>query len=453
MSDNELHIYRNIIGGMSEGVLSITMTGKITTVNQAALNILGIKESDAIGKAFAALFFGYSENDAFNQTVLDAIYENSTSHNSTVDYFDGILLKKLFVSTSFIWNGDEKVGVVAVFNDITQLVSLQNAVLAMEQIKSLNSELEKRNKFIKKTFGRYLSDDIVNTILEEKDGLSIGGKKQCVTIMFTDIRGFTAISEAMHPYDLIEMLNHYLGEMITIIQARKGTILEFIGDAIVVVFGAPLESESRDFDAVCCAVEMQRQMETVNEFNRSKGYPDIEMGIGIHTGEAVLGNIGSEQKTKYDIIGKNVNLASRIETYTVGGQILISDETRKEVLDSVKIDGELQITPKGVFTPITIYNVTGCAEISLPDNIQEFESLKPCIDIGVQILEGKFANEKVIPCSVTALSRKQAKITSSFDFAVSTNIKFLYAGEEIFAKVIDPGKNAIIHFTKGKLKI
>ncbi len=452
MLEHELHIFRNIVKGMTEGIISLSMNGRVTTVNPAVLEILNKTEEELIGKPFASLFFDDQRNDAFNQAVLDAIYEDATAHNATVDFFEGEIAKKLFMNTSFIKNGDEKIGVAVVLNDITKLVELQDAVRAMEQIQALNNELQKRNAFIKKTFGRYLSDDIVNTILEEKDGLVIGGKKQEVTIMFTDIRGFTAISESMKPDDLIKMLNHYLGDMITIVQKHRGTILEFIGDAIVVVFGAPLQSETRDLDAVNCAIEMQCAMAQVNEYNASKDYPDIEMGIGIHTGEAILGNIGSEQKAKYDIIGKNVNLASRIETYTVGGQILISPITRERVGEQLITTGELEILPKGLATPITIYDVGACGEYKMPDKTQHFVELETPMAIEVQIIEGKFASEEKLACEIYSVSEKQAQMRTPIALEKNKNIKFRVGEDEVYAKVYVPGETQVtIHLTKGKI--
>lgn len=146
-------------------------------------------------------------------------------------------------------------------------------------------------------------------------------------MLFCDLRNSADMSESMHSSDFLNMLNHFLSMMISLINAWNGNILEFVGDAIVVVFGAPQPNETAARDAVACAVAMQRRMPAVNLWNAERGYPEISMGIGIHTGEAILGNIGSNIRTKYDMIGRNVNLTSRIEGFTKGGQILISPET------------------------------------------------------------------------------------------------------------------------------
>lgn len=433
---------------MSEGVLTISMTGKLTSINSAAEKILSIPAGGIVGATFAAVFFKYSENDAFNQTILDAIYENTVSHNAITNYFDGRTTKKLFVNTSFLINDGVKIGVAAVMNDITELVELRDAMLAMERIKALNRQLEVRNEFIKKTFGRYLSDDIVDHILNDSNGLGIGGKKQVVTIMFSDLRGFTAISEKMEPHELIKMLNHYLSEMIEIIAAHNGTILEFIGDAIVSVYGAPEISVTAEADAVACAIEMQCGMSAVNAWNAERAYPRLEMGIGVHTGEVVLGNIGSERKTKYDIIGKNVNLASRIESYTVGGQILISAVTKNAVGDALRTRGEQAIVPKGVKSPIMIYDVEALGRYSMPDETQHFKELTVPIKLEVLPLEGKFSRGDSVCAVVTALSEKEARVVLDPPIDVNTNVRFIYNGSEVYAKITRPD---IMHFTMGTM--
>ena len=247
-----------------------------------------------------------------------------------------------------------------------EFASLQEAE---EEIGRLQEALRKRDYFIRNTLGRYLTDEVVEAILDE-GGMEIGGERRVVTIMFTDLRRSTELSEMMEPGEFIQMLNHYLGEMIEIINAWQGNILEFVGDAIVVVFGAPRENEDAPRDAVACAVAMQRRMDEVNRWNRKQGYPDIAMGIGIHTGDAILGNIGSQTRTKYDMIGRNVNLASRIEGFTKGGQILVSTETLEAAGSKVQVDpeGDMLVQPKGIQHEVLIHSVIGFGRQKLKEN-------------------------------------------------------------------------------------
>ena len=208
-------------------------------------------------------------------------------------------------------------------------------------------EVELRNRFIRETFGRYLTDDVVATVLELPTGLQVGGEKRKVTMMMTDLRGFTSLSERLSPERVVALLNRYLAAMVTIIKRYQGTIDEFIGDAIFVLFGAPVWQEDDAQRAVACALAMQLAMEDVNEANRKEDLPEVEMGIGIHTGQVVLGNIGSPERMKYGVVGRHVNLTSRIQSYTTGGQILISEATRRQAGTALKLGIQTAIKAKG----------------------------------------------------------------------------------------------------------
>lgn len=225
----------------------------------------------------------------------------------------------------------------------------------------LRETLRQRDSFIRSTFGRYLTDEVLEEILEHRDDVCIEGERRIVSILFSDLRSSTELSEQMDAVDFIRMLNHYLGEMIEIINAWRGNILEFVGDAIVVVFGAPRENELSARDATACAVAMQRRMGAVNAWNREQGYPELAMGIGLHTGEAILGSIGSETRMKYDMIGRNVNLASRVQSCTAGGQILVTTEHLKAAGDLVHVNeaGTMWVKPKGIREEIQLHDVVG----------------------------------------------------------------------------------------------
>ena len=180
-------------------------------------------------------------------------------------------------------------------------------------------------------------------------------------MMMTDLRGFTSLSERLPPERVVGILNRYLAAMVTIIKRYHGTIDEFIGDAIFVLFGAPTWQEDDAQRAVACAVAMQLAMEDVNEANRKDDLPEVEMGIGIHTGQVVLGNIGSPERMKYGVVGRHVNLTSRIQSYTTGGQILISEATRREAGPMLKLGKQTAIKAKGIEHPVTVSEVLGIA--------------------------------------------------------------------------------------------
>jgi class 3 adenylate cyclase/ActR/RegA family two-component response regulator len=265
-------------------------------------------------------------------------------------------------------------------------------IFYLRELERLNEDLEVRNQFIRQAFGRYTSDELVARLLETPEGLSLGGESRQVTILMSDLRGFTSLSERLSPDQIVALLNIYLGEMAEVIMEYQGMIDEFIGDAILVIFGAPIQRAGDARRAVACAVAMQLAMEEVNAMNRRMGLPEIHMGIGLNTGEVVAGNIGSLKRTKYGVIGSEVNLTSRVESFTVGGQILITDSTRKAVGDSLRIDGQMVVEPKGVKAPITIYDVGGIGgeyDLFLPEKAAEYLPLMEEIPLRYWVVEGK----------------------------------------------------------------
>ena len=229
-----------------------------------------------------------------------------------------------------------------------------------QEVADLKSTIADNEARYRLTMGRYVTTEVMERLLSTTDA-TIAGERREITMMFTDLRRSTELSEQMEPLQFIDMLNHYISEMIEIVNAWQGNILDFVGDAIVVVFGAPRINKDSARDAVACAVAMQRRMQAVNRWNRERGYPELAMGIGIHSGTAILGNIGSETRRKYDMIGRNVNLASRIEGYTEGGQILISRECLRAAGELVheNPDGRRMVRPKGIKKEILIHEVIG----------------------------------------------------------------------------------------------
>lgn len=428
----------------------IGLDGRINDMNKAAAQILCRNAEEVTGMPFAAVFFEYEENDNFNQAVLDAVYDVGVSHNSIVDYFTGEEIKKLSVKTSYLLDGEQKVAVIAVISDMSELYELRDAIKAMEKISQLNEQLELRNKFLNETFGRFLSDEIVRKLLDTPDGLLMGGKKQELTILMSDLRGFTAMSEKMSPQNLVSLLNHYLGEMTEIIQKNSGTIIEFMGDGILAIFGAPVESEINAEQAVAAAVEMQMKMDEINVWNRSNGYPILEMGIGINTGDVIVGNIGSEKRTKYGVCGSNVNLCGRIESYTTGGQIIISPYTKKQIKPHLDIDNEFEVKPKGVDGTIVLSVVSGIGSpynTSCKKQLEPLKTLDKPIEITFCTIDGKHTSDDKNTGCMIAKSEKEALIQTEFPLSVYDNISIDMNGK-VFAKVVrTDGNRFTVRFT------
>ncbi|MBM0742885.1 adenylate/guanylate cyclase domain-containing protein [Phormidium sp. CLA17] len=315
---------------------------------------------------------------------------------------------------------------------------------------------------MRKTFGRYLTDEVVSNLLETPSGLQLGGERRKVTVLMSDLRGFSAVSEWLPPEKVVMLLNLYFGAMAEVVDKYKGTINEFIGDGIFVMFGAPVSRADDAQRAIACAVAMQCAMATVNEQNQQVGLPAIEMGIGIHTGEVVVGNVGSQKRAKYTVIGNHVNLAARIESYTVGGQILISEDTLKDANCEVRIDGQLQVEPKGIRVPITLYEVGGIGvpyELELPQATDVLLSLKQAISLDYTVLEGKHAVGNLFQGSLIRLSDSSAELQTEHPLDLLSNLKLhIHTGRDrapvpgdlyakVLKKVADQEDHFLIRFT------
>ena len=225
-------------------------------------------------------------------------------------------------------------------------------------LQKIKNQLEVRNKLIRKVFSFYMSDEVVNTILKSPHQ-KLGGYENKITIMFSDLRNFTPLSESIPAEMLVSLLNTYFSKMVPVIEKHQGIVDAFIGDAIMVIFGAPYSSGNDSHRAIACALEMQKMLKKLNHANSKINLPQLEMGIGINTGVAIVGNVGSKKRMQYSAIGSAVNLSSRIQDLSLGGQILISESTYNEVAQDIEVNGHLRVKVKGIHSPITIYDVSG----------------------------------------------------------------------------------------------
>ena len=232
--------------------------------------------------------------------------------------------------------------------------------------RELTDYMEKRD-FIRDTFGRYVTPEVVKILLESKEALEMGGETREVSLLISDLRGFTALTSDMAPEDVIPFLNRYLGKMIEILVGYRAVIDEILGDGILAFFGAPEPLEDHPRRAVACALAMQEAMGDLNRLNQADGLPHLEMGIAVNTGTVVVGNIGSERRSKYSVVGSEVNFASRIESFALGGQVLISATTYERVKELVEVGDLLQAEMKGIPGKATLYEVRA---IGAPYNIR-----------------------------------------------------------------------------------
>lgn len=217
----------------------------------------------------------------------------------------------------------------------------------------------KKKEKIQSAMGKYISKDVMQNVVSNIDGVKLGGKRACVTVLFADIRGFTSISEMLSAEEVTNILNEYFSALVPIIEKYNGIINKFMGDAVLAVFGEPIKNENHAVDAVRCADMMLRKVKALQTKWLQEGKPKIEIGIGISTGEAFVGNIGSEERLEYTVIGDTVNTASRIQNYNkvYKTKFLISEETFNRVQKYVDVIKIREVSIRGKAKRINIYEV------------------------------------------------------------------------------------------------
>lgn len=203
-------------------------------------------------------------------------------------------------------------------------------------------------EFVKNIFKRYVTRQVVEKVLADKELAHLEGDRRVVSILFADIRGFTRLSQNMTPEEIITMLNQYFAPVIDVIIKNEGVLDKFIGDGFLAFWNAPLTQEDHALKACKAALEIKQALAGLNAERQAQGKPPIKVGIGIHTGEAIAGNIGSDQRMEYTIIGESVNFAERLEEAAKQGEILVSTDTRRLVNDKLRFaERKLQIEDYG----------------------------------------------------------------------------------------------------------
>ncbi len=300
--------------------------------------------------------------------------------------------------------------------------------------------------FIRDTFGRYLTKEVVNRLLESKDGLRLGGEAREITLLMSDLRGFSALTSKMSPEQVITFLNRYLGKMVEILLDHHGTIDEIIGDGILAFFGAPEPMGDHQARAVSCALEMQAAMEGINALNEAEGLPHLEMGVAVHTGNVVVGNIGSERRSKYGAVGSDVNFTGRIEGFTLGGQLLISHATYQALADAVDVKKVLEVQMKGFPGKVPLYDITGihgAYHVKLRDREQTPVPLDAPIKAQVFRLDGKSVEAAEAEAWITHVSGTTAQVVMGCTVGLWEDVKMLLLdadqnpkGGEVYGKVV-----------------
>jgi adenylate cyclase len=214
-----------------------------------------------------------------------------------------------------------------------------------------------REEVARANYARFMPDYVVRQLLEHPESFQLGGVNQTLTVLFADVRGFTRLAEHARPEQVVQLLNSYFSAMTEVIFAHGGTLDKYIGDGLMALFGAPTASPNDAANAVTAAVGMQRQIEALNVSLKAQGLPEISVGIGLHTGVATVGYIGSERRTEYTAIGDTVNLAARLEQNAAGGQILLSESVAEAAQHRHSLVRRQPLTVKNRTQPIQVYEI------------------------------------------------------------------------------------------------
>ena len=238
--------------------------------------------------------------------------------------------------------------------ELISAVAAQTAI-AVENVRS--HERLAKEEVARANYSRFLPEYVVKQMLDNPDSFKLGGVLQTITILFADIRGFTRISEHAPPEKIVNLLNRYFSAMTDIIFAHGGTLDKYLGDGMMALFGAPTVTPKDAANAISAAVAMQRRMLSINDELRQEGFPEIGIGIGLHTGEVTVGYIGSERRSEYTAIGDTVNTASRLESNAKSGEILVSEVTAKAARSRYQLTPRDPISVKNREQPVPLFQV------------------------------------------------------------------------------------------------
>ncbi|AFG37127.1 adenylate/guanylate cyclase domain-containing protein [Spirochaeta africana] len=344
----ELERYQSsIFSSMTNLLVTLDEKGHIEYANDIAREKLGIRDED-LGRKFYSVF-----TKIFSKKILSAIQhaENTGSMELGLQGIlqrDGQQIDFALNISPLRGKRGRKEGVILLFTDQT----------AEKQLKSEMSTVVEERRAIKDMFARYLSNDIVQSLMQTPELVRPGGDKKTATIFFADIRGYTAFTESKDPEFIIGVLNDYFSEAVEVILKYRGFIDKFIGDCIMAAWGVPMYSaESDAVSAVSCAVELQELVRSPKRRFFTGDASHLKIGIGMHTGPLIAGNLGSDQRMDYSVIGDTVNVAARLEGVAGPNDIIITQDTRDLIGDRFRLKELEPVSVKGKRKPLHIFKV------------------------------------------------------------------------------------------------
>jgi adenylate cyclase len=325
-----------ILKSLTNGVVTLDVDGRIEKVNEAGARILATAENDLVGQTAATVFA--NSNPWIVKSLSFVAQTGKTDFHADVD------LRRRDGQT------------ISVNLNVAQLLSIDDkpsgAMLVLEDIT--------REKRVRTTMARYMAKEVVDKLLEQGGEDALSGSSQEATVLFSDIRRFTTIAERLGTRMTVTLLNEYFTEMVEVIFASGGILDKYIGDAIMAVFGAPMQNPFDADNALKAANEMLRALRRVNERRAAEGKEQFEIGVGLSTGEVMAGNIGSVKRMEYTVIGDTVNLAARLESATkhYGATILLSEATVARLASRADLREIDLVRTKGFSRPALIYEAT-----------------------------------------------------------------------------------------------
>ncbi|WP_432811552.1 GAF domain-containing protein [Pantanalinema sp. GBBB05] len=347
---------RDILRSLSNGVISTDKNGNIIAANESAKKLLGFEETEPLETQAVRELIQLEKSDFsrwFNM-ALEAKDDKSRHQyypDQTLQSAKGVEQHSINLSINTI-------------SDANDAMKVSGALVVMEDVSA-----EKR---LKNTMSRYMSEAVAKQLFENPDAAKMGGDRKKVSVLFSDIRSYTTITESLTAEEVVEMLNKYFESMVDAVFTYEGTLDKYIGDAIMAVFGSPLPLEDHEWKAVQTAVEMRHRLAAFNEERTRQNYAPIRIGIGINSDEVISGNIGSSKRMEFTAIGDGVNLGSRLESASkqYGTDIVISESTYKPCEDRIWVRELDYIKVKGKTKPVAIYELVELKSVDIASELR-----------------------------------------------------------------------------------
>ena len=334
---------RDILRSLSNGVISTDQNGVIITANESAKELLGFGLEEALEGKMVSDIVAIREGD------FSKWFQNTLQSNNSKDS------QQYYPDRTLLTTGTEQHSVNLSLNSIADVQDENKVCGALVVMEDISDE-----KRLKSTMYRYMTQELAEEVLKLDDA-KLGGDRKEVTILFSDIRGYTTLTENMEAEEVVRMLNEYFESMVDAVFKHKGTLDKYIGDAIMAVFGSPLPLADHAIMAVQTSLEMRGRLQELNELRKTTNECAIKIGVGINSDTVISGNIGSSKRMEFTAIGDGVNLGSRLESVSkqYGCDIIISDNTYKICQDSVWARELDYIRVKGRNEPVAIYELVG----------------------------------------------------------------------------------------------